>query len=110
MSQPERLSGTVTFLFTDIEGSTRLVRQLRDRYADILAEHRSLLRSAFAANAGQEIDTQGDAFFIAFSSPRNAVLAAVDGQLALLSHRWPEGVEIKVRMGIHTGHVAGSEG
>ena len=110
MSESERLSGTVTFLFSDIEGSTRLVKQLRDRYAEVLAQHQSLLRAAFAAHSGQEVDTQGDSFFVAFSSARNAVLAAVAGQLALLSHRWPEGAQVRVRMGIHTGHAPGSEG
>jgi YVTN family beta-propeller protein len=106
----ERLSGTVTFLFTDIEGSTRLVKQLRDRYDEVLAEHQILLRAAFAAHAGHEINTQGDSFFVAFSSALNAVLAAVEGQFALLSHPWPEGVQVRVRMGIHTGQAGGSEG
>jgi Adenylate and Guanylate cyclase catalytic domain len=96
-------SGAVTFLFTDIEGSTRLLTQLRERYAEVLAEHQRLLRAAFAAHGRYEVDTQGDSFFVAFSSAREALLAAVEGQLALLSHPWPEGVEIKVRMGLHTG-------
>ena len=100
-------SGAVTFLFTDIEGSTRLVKQLRDRYEEVLAEHQSLLRRAFAAHRGHEVDTQGDSFFVAFSSARDAVLAAVEGQLALLSHGWLESVQVKVRMGIHTGQAAG---
>jgi YVTN family beta-propeller protein len=110
VGEPERLSGTVTFLFSDIEGSTRLVKQLRDHWSPVLAQHQSLLRAAFAANAGEEIDTQGDSFFVAFSRPRDALLAAVEGQMALRSHRWPEGVEINVRMGIHTGQAAKSEG
>ncbi len=103
-------SGAVTFLFTDIEGSTRLLKQLRERYADVLAEHHRLLRSAFAAHGGHEIDTQGDAFFVAFARARDAVLAAVEGQLALLTHPWPEGTQIRVRMGIHTGQAAASNG
>jgi YVTN family beta-propeller protein len=103
-------SGAVTFLFTDIEGSTVLVKQLRDGYEQVLSEHRSLLRAAFSNHGGHEIATHGDSFFVAFSSARDAVLAAVEGQLALLSHRWPEGVQVKVRMGIHTGQAAASDG
>ena len=103
-------SGAVTFLFTDIEGSTRLVKQLRERYAAVLADHRQLLRDAFDAHDGYEVDTQGDSFFVAFSSAREALLAAVEGQLALLTHSWPEGVEIKVRMGLHTGQAVAHDG
>jgi YVTN family beta-propeller protein len=103
-------SGAVTLLFTDIEGSTRLVRQLRDRYAEVLAEHQRLLRSAFATHEGHEIDTQGDAFFYAFASAHEAVLAAVDGQRAILGHPWPEGSPVKVRMGIHTGRANPADG
>ena len=84
-------SGAVTFVFTDIEGSTRLVRQLRDRYGEVLAEHQRLLREAFAKHGGHEIDTQGDAFFYAFGSAHEAVLAAVEGQRALSRHPWPGG-------------------
>jgi YVTN family beta-propeller protein len=104
------LSDIVTFLFTDIEGSTRLVKQLRDRYPEALAEHQALLRTAFAAHAGREIGTQGDSFFVAFPSARNAVLAAVEGQLALLSHVWPKDGEVRVRMGVHTGKASENEG
>ena len=103
-------SGAVTFLFTDIEGSTRLVKQLREGYADVLHEHQRLLREAFEAHRGYEVDTQGDSFFVAFSSARDALLAAVEGQLALLNHRWPDGVRIKVRMGLHTGQAVVSGG
>ena len=95
--------GTVTFLFTDIEGSTRLLKQLRDEYGELLDDHRRLLRTAFEEAAGHEIDTQGDAFFIAFSRVRDAIAAAVAGQRALAEHAWPQGVEVRVRMGIHTG-------
>src|ERR671923_366392 len=98
-------TGAVTFLFTDIEGSTRLVKQLRERYTQVLADHQRLLRDAFGAHRGHEVDTQGDSFFVAFASARDAVLAAVEGQLALSSHPWPDGVEIKVRMGLHTGQA-----
>ena len=102
-------SGAVTFLFTDIEGSTRLVKQLRDGYEKVLAEHQELLRSAFLAHRGFEVDTQGDSFFVAFPVARNAVLAAVEGQLALLSHRWPDGVQVNVRMGVHTGQATAGD-
>jgi predicted ATPase/class 3 adenylate cyclase len=90
-------SGTVTFLFTDIEGSTRLLQELGDGYAEALAEHRRLLRDAFTRRSGVEIDTQGDAFFVAFSRAQDAVLAAEAGQAALADG------PISVRMGIHTG-------
>jgi YVTN family beta-propeller protein len=103
-------SGAVTFLFTDIEGSTRLVKQLRERWGDVLADHQRLLREAFVNHHGHEVDTQGDSFFVAFANARDAVLAAVDGQLALVSHQWPDGVELKVRMGIHTGQAVASDG
>jgi YVTN family beta-propeller protein len=103
-------SGAVTFLFTDIEGSTRLVKQIRERYGDMLREHQRLLREAFEAHTGYEVDTQGDSFFVAFSSARDALLAAVDGQRALLSHPWPDGVRIRVRMGLHTGQAVASSG
>jgi YVTN family beta-propeller protein len=103
-------SGAVTFLFTDIEGSTRLVKQLREQYGAVLADHQRLVRGAVAAHGGYEVDTQGDSFFIAFSSARDALLAAVEAQLALLSHSWPDGVEIKVRMGLHTGQAVAHDG
>ena len=102
----ERPSGTVTFLFTDIEGSTVLLRQLRDAYGDVLATHGRLLREAFEGAGGQEIDTQGDSFFVAFSSPKDAVHAAVAAQRSLADESWPEGAVVKVRMGIHTGDAS----
>ena len=98
-------SGAVTFLFTDIAGSTQLVKQLRGLYGNVLAEHQRLLREAFAAHEGHEIDTQGDAFFIAFASAREAVLAAVEGQRALSGYPWPDNAPVQVRMGIHTGQA-----
>jgi YVTN family beta-propeller protein len=103
-------SGAVTFLFTDIEGSTQLVKALRWRYAEVLNEHQRILRESFAAHGGREIDTQGDAFFVAFGSARAAVLAAVDAQRALLRHSWPDGAAVKVRMGIHTGQASPADG
>jgi ABC-type transport system substrate-binding protein/class 3 adenylate cyclase len=98
--------GTVTFLFTDIEGSTRLLKQLRERYGEALEEHQRILRQAFAAQFGHEIDTQGDSFFVAFRRAKEAVAAAVDGQRRLAEHEWPDGSELRVRMGIHTGEPA----
>src|SRR6478735_8255990 len=104
-------SGTVTFLFTDVEGSTRLLKQLRDAYGQVLADHRRILRAAFAEHGGQEIDTQGDAFFVAFRRARDAALAASAGQRGLAAHAWPEGAACTVRMGLHTGEPAvGEEG
>lgn len=97
-------SGTVTFLFTDIEGSTTLLKGLgRDRYDQLLAEHERLLRAAFAAHEGRVVDTQGDSFFVAFRTAADAVAAAVDAQRDLAAQTWPEGTEVKVRMGLHTG-------
>ena len=80
---PELPTGTVTFLFTDIEGSTKLLHELGDRYTDLLAEHRRLIREAFARHGGVEVDTQGDAFFYAFASAKSAVAAAREAQQAL---------------------------
>ena len=103
-------SGAVSFLFTDIENSTRLVKQLRERWAEVLSEHQRLLREAFLNHQGHEVDTQGDSFFVVFASAREALLAAVEGQRAVLSQRWPDGVQVKVRMGIHTGQAITSDG
>lgn len=94
--------GTVTLLFTDIEGSTRLLHQLGDRYADVLSKHRDLLRAAFEAHGGREVDTQGDAFLVAFARAADAVSSAVAAQRALVRHPW-EGPAVRVRVGIHTG-------
>ena len=90
-------SGTVTFLFTDIEGSTKLLQELGDAYAEALAGHRQVLRKAFADHGGAEVDTQGDAFLVAFARATDAVAAAVDAQRALARG------SIRVRMGVHTG-------
>ena len=94
--------GTVTFLFTDIEGSTRLLRQLGDRYGEILDAHRRILRAAMADREGREVDTQGDSFFFAFTRANAALAAAVAAQRALAEHDWPRGTEVRVRMGLHT--------
>jgi peptide/nickel transport system substrate-binding protein len=101
--------GTVTFLFTDIEGSTRLLKQLGERYGQVLADHRRFLRAAFDEHGGQEIDTQGDAFFVAFQRAKDAVAAAATAQRAHAVHAWPDGSEVRVRMGMHTGEPAVSE-
>jgi len=96
-------TGTVTFVFTDIEGSTRLLGTLGDRYRQALEQHRTILRDAFTSHGGVEVDTQGDAFFVAFSTPREALQAAIRGQHALAEHPRPQGGELPARMGIHTG-------
>jgi predicted ATPase/class 3 adenylate cyclase len=96
--------GTVTFLFTDVEGSTDLVRALGDQaYSTLLAVHRRLLRDAFNRHHGQEIDTQGDAFFVAFTDPADALAAAASIQASAQTQEWPGGSPVLVRMGIHTG-------
>jgi YVTN family beta-propeller protein len=95
--------GTVTFVFTDIEGSTTLAKRLRDGYAEVLGQHQLLLRAAFGAHGGHEIDTQGDSFFFAFARALDAVAGVVEAQRALAAHKWPEGGEVRVRMGLHTG-------
>ena len=98
-------SGTVTFLFTDVEGSTRLLTRLRGRYAAVLAEHQRLLRAAFDEHDGCEVQTEGDAFFVAFVRASDAIAAAVSAQRSLASQCWPEGVDVRVRMGVHTGEA-----
>ena len=108
---PPLPSGTVTFVFSDIEGSTALLKQLGERYDGLLADHRRLMRESFTERGGVEIDTQGDAFFFAFSRARDAVEAAVEAQRAHAGHDWPEDSTVLVRMGLHTGEPAvGSEG
>ena len=95
--------GTVTFAFTDIEGSTRLLEALGDDFTALLEAHNQLLRQAFVGRQGTEVRTEGDAFFFVFPSAWDAVAAAADGQRALAGHSWPPGSEIRVRMGLHTG-------
>jgi class 3 adenylate cyclase len=104
-------TGTVTFVFSDIEGSTALLKMLGDRYVEVLSAHRRLMRETFTARGGVEIDTQGDAFFFAFPRARDAVAAAVEAQRLHESQAWPDGLTVRVRMGLHTGEPAvGSEG
>ena len=96
--RPDLPTGTVTFLFTDVEGSTKLLEEIGDEaYADVLGEHRALLRQVFANHRGVEVDTQGDAFLVAFDRASDALAAAVEGQARL------EGTGLRVRMGLHTG-------
>jgi class 3 adenylate cyclase len=103
--------GTVTFVFTDIEGSTELLKRLGDGYAEVVAEHRRILRQEFSNRNGVEMDTQGDAFFFSFGRARDAVAAAVAAQRQLASHTWPDGAMLRVRMSLHTGEpVVGEEG
>ena len=98
-------TGTITFLFTDIEGSTQLLHALRDQYAQVLADQRAILRAAFDQWAGSEIDTQGDAFFVAFARATDAVNAVVQAQRNLATHAWADGVTVRVRMALHTGEA-----
>jgi predicted ATPase/class 3 adenylate cyclase len=103
---PELLTGTVTFFFSDIEGSTRLLRSTEERWPALLARHQELLRAAFEANGGSEVGTEGDSFFVAFPTAPGAVAAAADAQRALESEPWPDGVELRVRIGLHTGEAS----
>ncbi len=96
-------TGAVTLLFTDIEGSTRLLQQLGDRYADMLRECRHLLRVAFQQGHGYEVDTQGDAFFVVFERAFDAIASAIAAQRALFTTPWPDDAQVRVRIGIHTG-------
>ena len=95
--------GTLTFLFTDIEGSTRLLEQLGARFPEALEAHHAILRGAIGANQGHEVSTEGDAFFAVFPSAVDAVRSTVDAQRALTEAEWPDGLPVRVRMGLHTG-------
>src|SRR5437016_12204394 len=100
----EQPQGMVSLLFSDIEGSTRLLERLgADRYAEALELHRSLLRRAFSERGGYEVDCEGDAFFVAFSQAEDAVAAAAAAQRSLSAIEWPGEFELRVRIGIHTG-------
>src|SRR5437867_2462671 len=99
--------GTVTFLFTDIEGSTRLLEQLgRERYGELLSRHNGLLRSVFEDHAGIEVDRQGDSFFVVFRSAGSALAAAAQAQRVLAGEEWPHEASVQVRMGLNTGAAA----
>src|SRR5437763_5524186 len=107
----QRPTGTVTFVFTDIEGSTALLKHLGERYGEVLSQHRRIVRETFGAAGGSEIDTQGDAFFFAFPRAREAVTASVEVQRGHAAAEWPDGAEVRVRIGLHTGEPAvGEEG
>ena len=106
MTIDDTAPATVTFLFSDVEGSTALLRKLRDGYPAVIGRHEQLLRDAWAQAGGRELDADGDSFFVAFRRPRNAVDAAVAAQRALAEHDWPDGVDLRVRIGIHTGEAS----
>jgi len=103
MPDSELPTGTVTFVFTDIEGSTRLLQRVGEAYRDLLATHHRMLRDAIAAGGGVEAQTEGDAFFAAFPTADGALRAAIQAQRVLSSHPWPDGDVVRVRMGLHTG-------
>src|SRR5919204_2119189 len=96
-------TGTVTFLFTDIEGSTRLLQALGERYAAAHDQHAAIVRKAISEGGGVEVSTHGDAFFVAFRSPAGAVRTAIAAQRGLAAHDWSPGPPLRVRMGVHTG-------
>jgi DNA-binding NarL/FixJ family response regulator/class 3 adenylate cyclase len=96
-------TGTVTLLFTDLEGSTGLVRQLGDRYGDVLREHRRLLRGVIERHGGSEVDATGDGNFVAFPTARDGIAAAIDAQRAIADHPWPADAVVRMRVALHTG-------
>ena len=103
---------TVTLMFTDIEKHTKMWEQIGDDFMHILEEHNTILRSAADKHNGYEVKTEGDAFMLAFAKASDSVLCAVEAQLALENHPWPEDIgKIRVRMGIHTGEpqVSGND-
>ena len=104
-------AGTVTFLFSDIESSTRLLQELGEDWEEALAAHNRILRESFAEAGGREVDRQGDAFFAVFPTARTALASAAAAQRALAAQEWPRGVRLRVRMGVHTGEPSvGGEG
>src|SRR5260370_3460444 len=100
---PDLPAGTITLLFTDIEGSTLLLQHVGEQYSHVLAQCRQLLHAAFQRFHGHEVDTQGDALFFAFARATDAISDALAAQGILASHTWPEGAAVRVRMGLHTG-------
>jgi predicted ATPase/class 3 adenylate cyclase len=99
-------TGVITLVFTDVEGSTRLLDELGDdAYADALADHHRLIRSAIVSHGGVEVDTQGDAFFVAFADADDALTATLEAQLSLARHPWSHNAPVRVRIGVHTGKV-----
>src|SRR5262245_35711174 len=98
-------TATVGMLFSDIEGSTRLLQLLGDAYPAVLMEHHQLMRAAFADHGGAEESTEGDSFFVTFPSASTAVAAALAAQRSLAAHAWPDGAPVRVRMGVHVGEI-----
>lgn len=98
-------TGTVTFLFTDIEASTRLMQQLGERYVQAQVDHHTILREAFRNKSGRELRTEGDSFFCVFESALDACGAAAQAQRGFAGHAWPEGAQLRVRVGLHTGEA-----
>jgi len=98
-------TGTVTFLFTDIEGSTRLMQQLGEQYVQLQMVHHQMLRDAFRSNEGRELRTEGDSFFCVFASAMDACQAAASAQRSFAQHSWPDGAALRVRVGLHTGEA-----
>lgn len=103
MKRPK--SGTVTFLFTDLEGSTGLAHRLRERWSEVLVEHRRMIREPALSAGGHEIDCRGDELFVAFEDAAAAARTAIDAQLAFAEQEWPAGEQVRVRMGMHTGEA-----
>ena len=99
-------TGTVTFFFSDIEESTRLIQQLGARYPEVLLAHHTIQREALGANGGHELRTEGDSFFIVFASALDACAGAAAVQKGLQAHAWPDGGQLRVRIGLHTGEAA----
>src|SRR5512143_533364 len=106
---PTLPTGTVTFLFTDIEGSTQILQRLGPAYADLLAQHHAILRTAIQAWHGVEVDTQGDAFFVVFGRASEALRAVASMQRSLAGQEWPGGASLQVRMALHTGEASLTE-
>src|SRR5437764_1383507 len=103
-------TGTITFVFTDLEGSTHLLQRLGDRYPGLLAMHYELMRVAFGRHHGREVGTRGDALFVVFEQASDAVAGAVQAQLALAGYDWPDDCDVRVRMGVHTGEAKLTDG
>ena len=102
---PDPIAHDLTFLFTDVEGSTQLIERLGPGYGIVLEKHRALIRSAIESNGGRVVDTRGDEFFAAFPDSRGAVAAAVSAQRCLGDATWPPGAPVRVRMGVHSGRA-----
>ncbi len=98
-----RRSGTVTLVFTDIDGSTRLLDQLGDAYATLLSDHHRLVAAAMEAQGGERVDAAGDGLFFSFPTAKGALVACIEAQRAIAGHQWPQEADVKVRMGLHTG-------